>query len=129
VFIDVPSEQLPPDLRGPNSTFVALIAGRDLVRVEPDGEAWLDIQDRIRDVLNQQWDPIRVADIVEDEYDGYIGEIYGLLKAGSSAAEIAEHLRSVEADKMELPASPLEKLRSVAESLRHLDLPDVRPAK
>ncbi len=67
VFIDVPSEHLPPNLRLPNSTFVAFIVGRDLVRVETDGEAWLEIQDRIHEVLNQQWDPIGVADIVEDE--------------------------------------------------------------
>jgi hypothetical protein len=126
VFIDVPSEHLPVNLRVPNSTFVAVIFGRNLVRVEPDGEKWLEIQDRIRDVLNRQWDPIGVADIVEDEYEGYIGEIYGLLKSGSSEAEIAEHLRSIEADKMELRVSPLEKLRSVAESLHGLDLPDVR---
>jgi hypothetical protein len=129
VTIDVPSEHLPSNLRLPNSTFVALIVGRDLVRVETDGEAWLDIQDRIREVLNQRWDPIGVADIVEDEYDGYIGEIYQLLKSDSSEATIAEYLRSIEADKMELRVSPLEKLRSVAESLRGLDLPDVRPSK
>jgi hypothetical protein len=24
---------------------------------ETDGEAWLDIQDKIREVLNQRWDP------------------------------------------------------------------------
>lgn len=126
VTIDVPSEHLPSNLRLPNSTFVALIVGRDLVRVETDGEAWLDIQDKVRDVLNQQWDPIGVADIVEDEYDAYIGEIYQLLKSDSTEATITGHLRSIEADKMGLRVSPLEKLRSVAKGLRRLDLPDVR---
>jgi hypothetical protein len=129
VFIDVPSEHLPPNLRLPNATFVALVIGRELVRVEIDGEAWLEIQERVRDVLNQQWDPIGVADVVEDEYDGYIGEIYALLKSGSSEAELAEHLRSIEADEMELRVSPIEKLRTVADSLRRLELLNVRPSK
>jgi hypothetical protein len=129
VVIDVPSEDLPPNLRLPNATFVALIVGRDLAGVETDGEAWLEIQDRIRDVLNQEWDPIGVADIVADEYDGYIGEIYALLKSGSSEAELAEHLRSIEAGKMELRVSPMEELRAVADSLRCLELPNVQPSK
>jgi hypothetical protein len=126
VVIDVPSEHLPPNLRLPNATFVALIVGQDLVGLETDGEAWLEIQDRVRDVLNQQWDPFGVADVVEDEYDGYIGEIYELLKGGSSEAEIAGHLRSIEANEMEVRVSPLQKLHSVAERLRRLDLPAVR---
>jgi hypothetical protein len=126
VAIDVRTETLPPDLRLPNTTFVGFIIGRDLVRVEADGEAWLEIQNRIRDVLNQQWDPIGVADIVGDEYDGYIGEIHGLLKSGASLVAIAEHLRSIEAVRMEVRVSPREKLRSVVESLQRLELPDPR---
>jgi len=55
----------------PNSTFVGLIVGRDFVRVETEGQVWLDIQDTIRPILNQHWDPIGVADISEDEYDSY----------------------------------------------------------
>lgn len=97
--------------------------------METDGEVWIEIQDRVRDVLNQQWDPIGVADIVEDEYDGYIGEIYALLKSGSSEAELTEHLQSIEADRMELRVSPIEKLRAVADSLRRLELPNVPPSK
>jgi hypothetical protein len=126
VGIDVPSEKLPPELRLPNATFVGFIIGGDLVRVEADGETWLEIQNRIRDVLNQQWDPIGVADIVGDEYDGYIGEIHGLLKNGASLVAIAEHLRSIEAVRMQVRVSPPEKLHSVAESLQRLELPDPR---
>jgi hypothetical protein len=38
-------------------------------------------QDAIRDVLMREWDPIGVAGVpqAQDEYDGYINEIYGLL--------------------------------------------------
>lgn len=109
-----------------NSTFVGLIVGRDLLRVESDGDAWLQIQDRIRPILNQYWDPIGVADISADEYDHYIGDLYRLLKIGSSASAIAEHLRSIEADQMQMRVSSIEQLHSVAERLRGLDLPDAR---
>ena len=123
--IDVLAEQLPASLRLPNATFVALIAGRDLVRVETAGESWLDIQDKIRGVLNDEWDPIGVADAVADEYDDYIDELYALVKSDASEDAIAEHLRSIEAIQMELRPSPLDKLREVARSLRVLRLPDL----
>ena len=48
------------------------------------------------------------------------------LRSGSSEAEIAEHLRCIEADAMELRVPSFEKLRSVAERLRRLALPEVR---
>jgi hypothetical protein len=59
---DVPVELLDPSLRLPNSEFVAVVKGRDLVRVESAGNAWLIIQNQMRDVLNSDWDPIGVAD-------------------------------------------------------------------
>jgi hypothetical protein len=76
---DVPVELLHPSLRLPNSEFVAVVNGRDLVGVERAGRVWLTIQNQIRGVLNSDWDPIGVADIVDDEYDMYIGQIYSLL--------------------------------------------------
>src|SRR5258708_14798794 len=73
---DVPSEKLEPLLRLPNSHFVAVVEGRELVRVEPAGRIWLIIQDEIRSVLNIDWDPIGVvAGGINDEYDMYIGRI------------------------------------------------------
>src|SRR5882762_2001912 len=62
---DVPFELLQPSLRMPNSEFVAVVKDRDLVRIEPAGRLWLTIQDQIRAVLNGDWDPIGVADIVD----------------------------------------------------------------
>src|SRR5690348_3659793 len=68
--VDVPVETLQPSLRLPNSQFVAVVKGREVVRVEPDGRAWLTIQDEIRSVLNTDWDPIGVVgDGIADEYD------------------------------------------------------------
>jgi hypothetical protein len=58
---DVPFEKLEPSLRLPNSHFVAVVEGRELVRVEPAGRIWLTIQDEIRSVLNTDWDPIGVV--------------------------------------------------------------------
>jgi hypothetical protein len=83
---DVPFELLQPSLRTPNSEFVAVVKGRELVRIETAGRVWLTIQDQIRAVLNSDWDPIGVANIVDDEYDMYIGHIYSLL-----ATDAAEH--------------------------------------
>src|SRR5215472_4823400 len=68
---DVSVDLLPVSLRTPNSTFVAVVKGREVVRVEIEGRPWLVIQDQIRAVLNSEWDPIGVSDAVEDEYDMY----------------------------------------------------------
>src|SRR4029077_14608723 len=64
---EVGVERLHASLRMPNSEFVAVVSGRDLVRVEPAGRVWITIQERIRGVLNRDWDPIDVADVVDDE--------------------------------------------------------------
>ena len=122
--VDVPIGRLPPSLRIPNCRFVAVFDGRDLVRVETAGPAWLEIQEKIRTVLNHDWDPIAVAGDVQDEYDNYIEEIYSLLQKGSSHEAIAEYLQSVETDQMEVLASPQEKLLTVAARLRELQLPN-----
>ena len=120
---DVPFDLLPPSLRMPNSEFVAVVNGRDLVRVEPAGRTWLTIQDQIRTVLNRDWDPIGVADTVDDEYDGYIGEIYALLATDAAEQIIADHLLSIELDHMELTGTPINQLLQVAANLLRLELP------
>jgi hypothetical protein len=121
--IDVPCALLDPSLRLPNSHFVAVVEGRELVRVEPAGRIWLTIQDEIRSVLNTDWDPIGVADFVDDEYDSYIGRIYSLLASGTSEQSIAEHLLSIELEWMELKGTPMKELLEVAAKLRKLELP------
>jgi hypothetical protein len=121
--VDAPSELLQPSLRLPNSQFVAVVVGREIVRVEPAGRVWLAIQDQIRSVLNTDWDPIGVADIVDDEYDTYIGRIYSILARGESEQAIAEHLLSIEIERMELGGTPMTQLLNVATKLRNLQLP------
>jgi hypothetical protein len=87
-----------------------------------------EIQDKIRSVLMDEWDPIGVQDCPEaaDEYDRYIGGIYGLIQRGSSAGEISAHLRKMEVDEMGmvnaqgLPLLPDGKREEVAHSLLKL---------
>jgi hypothetical protein len=124
---DVPFELIPVALRMPNSEFVAVVAARNFVRVEPAGRAWLNIQDIIRAVLNSDWDPIGVADIVDDEYDMYIAQIHSLIATGASEQNIADHLSKIERDRMGLPGSPIDHLLRVAAKLRCLPLPAARP--
>lgn len=121
--LDVPTERIPPPLRIPNSRFVALVAGRDFVRVEPFGDAWIEIANRIRVILNTEWDPIGVGHADDDEYDGYISGVLSLLRRKASAEAIAEHLKSIEVRRMELGGSSPDKLMAVAEALRNLQLP------
>jgi hypothetical protein len=51
-----------------------------------------------------KWDPIGVSDVPEaaDEYDMYIGDIFGLLKQHATAVEITRYLVWVETDRMSL---------------------------
>jgi hypothetical protein len=109
---DVPFDMLHPALRMPNSEFVAVVSGRDFVRVEAAGRIWLTIQDQIRVVLNGDWDPIDVADTVDDEYDMYIAQIHSLLATNSTEQTIAEQLLRIECERMGLPGTPNEPVAS-----------------
>jgi hypothetical protein len=122
---DVPFDMLQPALRMPNSEFVAVISGRDVVRVEPAGRIWLTIQDQIRVILNGDWDPIGVADSVEDEYDMYIAQIHSLLVANSAEQTIADHLLRIERERMGLTGTHMSQLLNVASNLRSIQLPPV----
>ncbi len=120
---DVSIELLEPSLRMPNSEFVAVVKGRELVRTEPAGGVWLTIQDQIRAVLNSDWDPIGVADIVDDEYDMYIGHIYSLLRTNADDKAVADHLLWVELDRMGMTGTPMNELLQVAAKRRSLPVP------
>jgi len=122
---DVPFDLLQSALRMPNSEFVAVVSGRDVVRVEPAGRIWLTIQDQIRVVLNGDWDPIGVADVVDDEYDMYIAQIHSLLVANSTEETIAEHVLGIERERMGLTGTPMSQLLRVAANLRNIQLPPV----
>jgi hypothetical protein len=52
----------------------------------------------LRELLLSEWDPIGVrdADGPDDEYDGYLGQLGGLLRQGLDVGTIAEYLASAE---------------------------------
>jgi len=59
-------------------------------------------QDAIRQVLLGEWDPIGVAHIpqAQDEYDGYISQIYGMLIRREPKYKLVDFLWWVETDHM-----------------------------
>jgi hypothetical protein len=62
------------------------------------------IRNEIRRVLLQCWDPIGISEEpkAQDEYDGYLGGVYGLLVRGASDKEIADHLVTIVEQRMSL---------------------------
>ena len=59
----------------------------------------------IGDVLHYVWDPIGVAGPPQarDEYDGYVGPVFTLLRSGASDSEISSHLETIASERMGLP--------------------------
>ena len=100
-----------------------MVNGRNLVKVEPKGKAWLIIQTQVRDILNSDWDPIGVADIVGDEYDTYIGHIHSLLAKRASEEDISDYLLWVEVERMGLTGTSADQRLRAARNLRNLRLP------
>jgi hypothetical protein len=58
----------------------------------------------IRDVLMTDWDPIGVGHLTgtQNEYDGYVADIYQLVSSGSTQREISVHLWKVATEDMGL---------------------------
>ncbi len=76
-----------------------------------------EIQDAIRRVLFEDWDPIGVNDLApKDEYDSYVGGIYRLLASGGTEDEVCEHLRQLEINQIGSPTNA-EHRRIVAKKL------------
>lgn len=90
---------------------------------EREGRA-REIQDAIRRVLLEEWDPIGVRDEIgcADEYYAYVGGVYRLLASGATARDVAEHLARIEEQQMGLGKSSVVALRPVASKLLVLDV-------
>jgi hypothetical protein len=73
----------------------------------------------------EEWDPIGVDDMPEaaDEYDGYIGSIYALLRDSASDERIAQHLSEIETKTMGLSPVDHKGYQNLIARLRSLDLP------
>lgn len=87
-----------------------------------------EIQDGIRLLLLEGWDPIGIADVREaqDEYDAYIGGVYGLLASGASPETVAQHLADIQRDSMGL-TTERDLLMPVARKLCALNVTLRRP--
>jgi hypothetical protein len=72
----------------------------------------------IRAVLLREWDPIGVAHVpqAQDEYDGYVPEIYTMLIRHSSPQQVFEHLWWIETQHMGLCGNR-RKTEAIAERL------------
>lgn len=87
------------------------------------------IQTEIRDVLIDIWDPIGVKDFApRDEYDSYIGKIYGLLRGGATDQQIAAELLGIEIELglgLPQPGSTDTNIQQTVAALRRLKLPEL----
>jgi hypothetical protein len=78
----------------------------------------------IGDILLNDWDPIGVrhAPEAQDEYDGYIGELYRLLVSRPSVEEVCTHLATIEEQSMGLGSVDPKSLETVASKLIKLNV-------
>jgi hypothetical protein len=112
-------------LRVPGVTSVKTSDVRKFVSIEANGDSWLKIQDRMRPILCEDWDPVHVGFVAHEEYDRYMADIYSLIRRNAPAQGIADYLVGVETRIMGQPAVPIESRIKVAEALLALDLPKV----
>ncbi len=79
----------------------------------------------IRHVLLEVWDPIGVREepYAQDEYDGYIGDIYELLTQGSSDEQISDYLYWVVSERMGLNGATRDAMTETLDALRRIPLP------
>ena len=59
----------------------------------------------IGEVLHYIWDPIGVSGVPQarDEYDGYVGPVFTLLRSGAEESDMSRHLQHVADTRMGLP--------------------------
>ncbi len=83
-----------------------------------DKKHWRRLQEPVRGILMNEWDPIGVAGIPEarGEYDSYALQLCGKLVHSVSEDELVEFLLHVETVKMGLPGDR-ERAKRVAKSL------------
>lgn len=82
------------------------------------------IRVQIRRVLLEVWDPIGVknAPTAQDEYDSYLGDIYGLLVTQAPDAKIAEYLCWVVRDRMGMESANVSDMESTVKALKAIQL-------
>lgn len=83
-----------------------------------DKEASRVWRGRIRDILNQQWDPI--GGCPADEYDGYIGTIAAMVRDNATDTALMKYLEWAESVHMGFGRFDPERARTVIVSIRAL---------
>jgi hypothetical protein len=80
------------------------------------------IQDSIRKVLIEDWDPLGISDVSEcgEEYDSYIALIYRILVGSRAGDDLVEALCKIERDEMGVRPANSEVLLAVAKRLLEL---------
>jgi hypothetical protein len=86
-----------------------------------------EIQDSIRQILLQDWDPLQVRDIpqCEHEYDSYVGGVYRILASSRSEQQLADYLLKTGHEIMGAPlaaGASSEGLRPLARKLLEVDV-------
>jgi len=83
-----------------------------------------EIQDSIRQILFQEWDPIGVSNNSKlvNEYDSYIAPVYRILTGSRSEDELIDFLYRTENDTIGIFCDVREQLRPVARKLLALDV-------
>ena len=59
----------------------------------------------VRELLLKEWNPIGVPESVEDEYESYAMEAFGIVLKGGDVDQVIEFLWSAETENMELPGN------------------------
>lgn len=80
------------------------------------------IQESIRQVLLERWDPIGIAEFTgcRDEYDSYIAPLYRILVGSRLENDLIESLRRIEKEEFGVGPSDARLLRPVAVELLQL---------
>ena len=67
----------------------------------------MELYRRVDEVLHYRWDPCQASGVPQarDEYYGYLPSIFSLVRGGADAVTIAEHLASIEQERMGLPGN------------------------
>ena len=84
-----------------------------------------EAQAKIAEILRHDWNPIGLTQqpAVQDEYGGYVGEVYTLLILDPSAKQLAKYLSKLEAHSLGFDRTDPEMLIPVAKKLLAVDVP------
>ena len=89
---------------------------------DPRAQRAAEIQEAIRRVLYDDWNPIGVDSLPPDEYDAYIAPIYRLLTETRTELDLLQALRRIERNILGESTTPVGRLRELAAKLLALDV-------